>query len=759
MKHANTADHQASICRAYDGTSTNLANTAIKISELLSIQHILDHTISDFSISQGPLIGEESFGDYLDRCRASMTELTECLFDVLPSIKVVLDSEFTTRRETKTPEDKRLLDILSTKSEARSGDPDIDHVEVVSHLKSTTNKQEMIQEWLSGSSDTKTLLGSSSIRDDRSLREDASVVDTKDVPAFQPDDEYGKMNSALQVAWANMMAQEEYTGAYTYSAYYKKVSVLMISWDPAYDDLGTKAEVDALAEVFKNIYNFEVRISLLGEDRRRPLQQTVNKIVANWIYENDTLNSLLIVYFAGYGTPGLEPGTLQLSGQMRTRNHSFERDIFIWNQTESLLLETGADVLEIFDCCYAGDLGTTRAGTRTFECLAAATKENYTQGPGKRSFTAALIWALHDLAMTRFTFTTSQLLMKISTEAPHFPKTQSPVLYSRGRDNRIMLRPLPSNEAGPGPPLDAAAIDLKQEVLTLKFVFDMQPTAEEIKGLAHELNASVRRLNLPMSQIRWGGLVAIPRGKTYEVAARRFAQAKDAHDEPLRRAQSDAVVRSARNAPLKPVERARVDYADLADYFKSARFESAAQSTAEAFHRQATERSRMLLTEAQEKTLPLVLASTKEEQSSERSEERTRESARLHDVVISAADTFLWPIRRRRYQDALAAMDAPISTDALEKSREATAQTRHIRTITRYVMFTLLFIAVAIFSLMRFGFSNYLECWIPSSLISRPPIFYSGIESNPYRHDYEVARDSYTGLSHPTPTITGYDEL
>ena len=60
---------------------------------------------------------------------------------------------------------------------------------------------------------------------------DASIVEYRD--------EYEQLNSKYRLAWGEWMGE----GSRTTSSHYKKVSVLLISWDEDFDDLHTKEEV------------------------------------------------------------------------------------------------------------------------------------------------------------------------------------------------------------------------------------------------------------------------------------------------------------------------------------------------------------------------------------------------------------------------------------------------------------------------------------------------------------------------------------
>lgn len=121
-----------------------------------------------------------------------------------------------------------------------------------------------------------------------------------------------------------------------------------------------------------------------------------------------------------------------------------------WSQTESLIhTAEEADVLLIFDCCFAGKLCGTlnkRAAfdTRIFEFLGATVSNGLARLPGKESFTRALICALEELADEEDGFTTSKLYNKI-LDSKDFPRhEQTPVLTERRGHclKRLVLAPL-----------------------------------------------------------------------------------------------------------------------------------------------------------------------------------------------------------------------------------------------------------------------------------------------------------------------------
>ena len=220
------------------------------------------------------------------------------------------------------------------------------------------------------------------------------------------------------------------------------------------------------------------------------------------------------------------PGDLKITGNKSLVDIRDNLNQVTWNRAESNLLETMAHVLQIFDCCYAGSLGD-RGDARAFEYLAACGADQTTPRPGPTSFTSALIWALEELRKDLTCFTTSHLSRKI-LEAPNFPKDQKPEFRKRpgfNPEELIMLKPLgagddivKSAEALPTLNGDASIADSgylgasrhpnrHQDILTLKFVFEVRLTNDDVRKLGKDLNHIVQSHQMAVNRIMWGGLV------------------------------------------------------------------------------------------------------------------------------------------------------------------------------------------------------------------------------------------------------------
>ncbi|KAL8862604.1 MAG: hypothetical protein Q9178_001102 [Gyalolechia marmorata] len=338
------------------------------------------------------------------------------------------------------------------------------------------------------------------VRHDQQHNKKASIVDY--------DDEDEKLNSDLQPVFD----QHAQVGRQS-SWLYQKVVALLISWDGSCDDLNTKEEVDDLAKTLQETYNYKVRNVRLKNNGNRLPQVQVNKIIADFVYDEDGPSTLLMVYYAGHGTPGHRIGSLELTGE---RSPTIDDPAtVVWNIAEAPLQQTKGDIFEIFDCCYAGDLGRSSGGrgfdTRCFEFLGATSSGATTKSPGPNSFTSGLIWALRVLAKENDRFTTSTLANKIR-EAPNFPKTQVPILYERNdlaSLQRIVIAPLLNGDEA----LTASPVENKDTTphppwgfLELTISLEKKPTKTEIRKFAKDVNTMIQTIELKVRHVKWKGL-------------------------------------------------------------------------------------------------------------------------------------------------------------------------------------------------------------------------------------------------------------
>ncbi|KAL8828692.1 MAG: hypothetical protein Q9170_006495 [Blastenia crenularia] len=319
-------------------------------------------------------------------------------------------------------------------------------------------------------------------------------------------------DSKYQVLWANVME----TGRYLNPLAYQKAEVLMLCWEQSSTDMDTMNEINRLRSVFEEKFGYHVNVEYLNQNLKTKLQVQVNGIVASFVRDHDGPSTLLIVYYAGHGKPGENFGSLELMGKTTSRAHreknKRDRNNVVWNKTEELLKPAEADVLEIFDCCYAGELAN-RGEYRLFEYLAATRPQDTTELPGEKSFTSALIWALERLRIGKpqGRFTTKELLDKIKLDAPHFPKDQKPMLSDRDDPKhsagRIMLHPLHVDRtASEKPRVGPAEEPADGHRVTLHFEFGRKPSEERLSDFGERLNEMFECNTFQVHRVRWGGM-------------------------------------------------------------------------------------------------------------------------------------------------------------------------------------------------------------------------------------------------------------
>ncbi|MCJ1384076.1 hypothetical protein MMC17_007192 [Xylographa soralifera] len=321
------------------------------------------------------------------------------------------------------------------------------------------------------------------------------------------------MDKELETVWNQVMNQDRHNN----HSRYDNVSVLLLSWAQESDDLDVQVEVDALAAVFQDTFKYQVQSYQLKSfsESAEPVKKAqiqLNSIVAQWVMECDAPGSLLIVYYAGHGNIGAVPGQLELFGKISSSTRQNRLDHLVWNHTEDLLRPAESDVFEIFDCCFAGNLGRIRGRTRNFEYLAATASNSTTPCPGPLSFTSALIWALKDLVIHVRPFTTLDLVNHIIHRAPDFQRGQLPVLSSREGIHParfITLEPLNSSNNQKARRSPCERVDQSTgdgAVISLGFLFEDLPTETDITALGNTLSRAISESKLAIKAVKWNGL-------------------------------------------------------------------------------------------------------------------------------------------------------------------------------------------------------------------------------------------------------------
>jgi hypothetical protein len=72
-------------------------------------------------------------------------------------------------------------------------------------------------------------------------------------------------------------------------------------------------QIADLQEVFETKYNFNVTRCVLNPPDNKDVTLRIHMYLANFVYEHDADDALLIIYYAGHGNPG-QDGELMLRG-------------------------------------------------------------------------------------------------------------------------------------------------------------------------------------------------------------------------------------------------------------------------------------------------------------------------------------------------------------------------------------------------------------------------------------------------------------
>jgi hypothetical protein len=161
-------------------------------------------------------------------------------------------------------------------------------------------------------------------------------------------------------------------------------------------------------------------------------------------------------------------------------------------------------VLVLLDCCYAGN--AAKGGNReqhAYELITATAPNQVTYGPGKKSFTIALIDSLKELQAEHGgeNFSTTKLLHRINRKRG---KTQAVLVDQLDRYKRtILLAPL-ENKPIQEKEKEFEPRDVEKASLNIRFSLrDDNPTEEQIKEFARQLPQACRSAKMPVRRIDW----------------------------------------------------------------------------------------------------------------------------------------------------------------------------------------------------------------------------------------------------------------
>ena len=142
----------------------------------------------------------------------------------------------------------------------------------------------------------------------RSFLVDSKEVAGQGIPPAGPQvvqeinytDDNVKLASEYQVLWQEMMS----SGPFNVQKY-RKVAVLLLSWDPSHDDLkGVQDEVEDLKQTFESKFGYEVTSMRIPSREPGDVQLPLVGEIIPWVIANDSPDNLLIIYYAGHGRAG-----------------------------------------------------------------------------------------------------------------------------------------------------------------------------------------------------------------------------------------------------------------------------------------------------------------------------------------------------------------------------------------------------------------------------------------------------------------------
>ncbi|OCL06342.1 hypothetical protein AOQ84DRAFT_411318 [Glonium stellatum] len=202
-------------------------------------------------------------------------------------------------------------------------------------------------------------------------------------------------------------------------------------------------------------------------------------------------HSLLIIYYAGHGS---------------YNNHVEKLELHAYNNAERPLLEDSeCDILAILDCCFASNIQKhgQEMQPRNYEVLTASGYNRVTAGPGKNSFTTALIASLEDLLKENGGnhFDTRQLCEKINLrpERLHNPSHVWSRLKTYDRPITLAPRNLSTDSV-----TGAFNPNNTQAFLALRVLLTVKPenlTKDQVSKIAAALSEAVKDTRAPINQI------------------------------------------------------------------------------------------------------------------------------------------------------------------------------------------------------------------------------------------------------------------
>ncbi|KAF1830725.1 hypothetical protein BDW02DRAFT_633411 [Decorospora gaudefroyi] len=332
------------------------------------------------------------------------------------------------------------------------------------------------------------------------------VVEDHDI--LSPDDEEAKIELTREAERQTLFQKISNDVLKTPNGY-RKVEVLIIRWHESIDEFKDhKQEIERLKTIFTAGFGYGCTVKSICNSSSP--QVDLNHHVLSHVREHDGDDNLLIVYYTGHGfqVKDEQGSRLQLSAS-RNWNDSSGRShppTAFWDEAEApLKTHALGDALAILDCCFASTAAVTSKGRnqelRTYQMLAASSADEFTFGPGEKSFTHALCDSLEELLReaSGSTFPVIKLWERINTKRT----TQAALIWDRLQRYK---RHVELGRLDPNPKRDASFRNEEPEQACLVVRFSLKTNElnnQQVDTLARQLPAAFKEAGVAVRRMEY----------------------------------------------------------------------------------------------------------------------------------------------------------------------------------------------------------------------------------------------------------------
>ncbi|KAI9644511.1 hypothetical protein NHQ30_006532 [Ciborinia camelliae] len=197
-----------------------------------------------------------------------------------------------------------------------------------------------------------------------------------------------RIERSREIQWSDIF-KEKFKAAWSArrSNCYSKVKVLIVHW--ASDDLGVSEEIENLADVFQDLYHFEVAKFEIPD--LQPASKLSNRVR---IFIGDNSPDTLLIF--GYNGHGGFHDTRH--DHIWHANNKSNGPSMPSSSVQALFEESASDTILLYDACFSADTAMTlsRSTGSVTELISACGFSTTAPGVGNHSFTSALT---HELAL------------------------------------------------------------------------------------------------------------------------------------------------------------------------------------------------------------------------------------------------------------------------------------------------------------------------------------------------------------------------